>query len=74
MQETGNSEEKLAQNTKISNVANNSFFMLPNHALEVDGIIKQLKLVSTPGLDGLSNQLLKQIKHGIISSLVHIPI
>lgn len=72
MENSGNTEEASIRKTKLNNITPNSFFMQPTDAIELDGIIRQLKQVSAPGLDGLNNQLIKSTKLLIIHPLVHI--
>ncbi|CAH2230213.1 jg7919 [Pararge aegeria aegeria] len=65
-------EKKLAAKVKPRHQILNSFFMTPTDEHEVENIIMSLQNDKAPGIDGLSNALLKEIKDVIISPLTTI--
>lgn len=72
LKELSTTQELLATSVKLKNSMSNSFFMNPTDENEVDSLICDLKLDSSPGIDKCSPHLIKLIKKIIIKPLTHI--
>lgn len=70
IKESQNSLASSVSSSKLSPV--DSFFMVPTDCAEVEGIIAGLANDKAPGIDNLSNSLLKHIKDEIVSPLTHL--
>lgn len=64
-------ESDLASSITISSPPV-SFFLNPTDELEVESLIRLLKIESAPGLDGIQNSLIKHISKFIILPLTHV--
>ncbi|CAG4969289.1 unnamed protein product [Parnassius apollo] len=58
-------QESLAEKVHIPDQPVGSFFMNPTDELEVLGLIRSLDSGSAPGMDGITNKLLKSVAHTI---------
>lgn len=65
-------EDSLAKSVPGDGTVANSFFIAPTDVSEVSTLIQELKEQSAPGLDNISNRLIKHIKKHIILPLTHI--
>lgn len=65
-------ENILASQTTSNQSPVNSLFFTPTDITEIDTIIKQLKTDSAPGLDGITNSLLKEIRTHVVAPLTHV--
>ncbi|KAL0831334.1 hypothetical protein ABMA28_002163 [Loxostege sticticalis] len=65
-------EEALAAKVINSDSPSNSFYLEPTDPYEVDAMIANSRIDSAPGLDGVSNRLLKTIKPFIVEPLTHV--
>ena len=66
------SELSLATKVKGKKSYADSFYMYPTDSSEVRSIISQLKADSAPGLDGITNRLVRVIGDVIVEPLTHI--
>lgn len=72
MEKSNKSQLSLAAKLQITNAPNNSFFMTPVDSLEIENLISTLKNDSAPGLDGITNTLVKVIRPYISTPLTYI--
>lgn len=69
MTQTKESQVSLARKTKLRCSPSASFFFHPTDESEIERAIMDLKSDSAPGLDGVTNILLKKIKNHIVVPL-----
>ena len=62
-------QQSLASQVRISSSNPGSFFLSPTDECEIESVINNFKSDSAPGLDGLNNRLIKEIKQFIIAPL-----
>lgn len=65
-------EHELVSNLKSVDTPIQSFFMQPTDHLEVDQLISHLQNEKAPGIDGLSNKFIKEIREYIVAPLTDI--
>lgn len=65
-------QNTLAAGVSLQNKPLHSFFLEPTNVVEVENIIMSLKDDSAPGLDGITNKMLKKIKKYIVVPLTAI--
>lgn len=70
--ETNETEYSLARKVCITNTPSESFFLSPTSYEEVEKLVMKLENGKSPGIDGLTNTLIKHVKAEIIIPLTHI--
>lgn len=49
-----------------------SFYLIPTDQFEVESVINSMKYDSAPGIDGISNHIIRNAKSSIVSPLTEI--
>lgn len=70
--QTNETQESLAAKVSLQNSPAQSLYLEPTDVLEINSLIMDLKTDSAPGLDGVTNRLLKAVKNHIITPLTAI--